>query len=371
MPRRKVRKYIVLVMFASLLALLAAACGSNDVQLGNTTTSGGAGNGAPGEPLDYPRGERDLVLRVEQGGGFLPVEAVFTMVPGFSLYGDGRVIFSGPIPEIFPGPALANLQQVQLSEEGVQQLLQAAREAGLTEDLADLGQPPVADASTTKFTLNVNGETHEIDAYALGYEPEFPGGATPPGEAEGADAGGDTGDGVTGSPGDVAPSSPGEVAPGSLGEVAPGAGETAVEEEQASPVFELTEEQREARLRLLEFQSRLFDLRSWLGEEVGLEQAFAFEAVDVISQPADPQTAEPSGIERSIQQWPLGDLATLGEPESRGRRFQVKGADLDELRPLLEQANALTLWQSGDATYALYFRPLLPDEVESTAPRTY
>jgi hypothetical protein len=40
----------------------------------------------------------------------------------------------------------------------------------------------------------------------------------------------------------------------------------------------------------------------------------------------------------------------------------VEGADLEELRPLVKEANQLTPWRSGDDVYHLVFRPLLPDE---------
>jgi hypothetical protein len=40
----------------------------------------------------------------------------------------------------------------------------------------------------------------------------------------------------------------------------------------------------------------------------------------------------------------------------------IAGRDLEDPRPLLGQANELTLWKSGGSEYRLMFRPLLPDE---------
>jgi hypothetical protein len=44
------------------------------------------------------------------------------------------------------------------------------------------------------------------------------------------------------------------------------------------------------------------------------------------------------------------------------RRAVVSGQELTQLQPLLDKATAITLWTSGQATYNLSFRPLLPDE---------
>jgi hypothetical protein len=40
----------------------------------------------------------------------------------------------------------------------------------------------------------------------------------------------------------------------------------------------------------------------------------------------------------------------------------VSGQELTKLQALLDNATTITLWTSGQTTYNLYFRPLLPDE---------
>ena len=63
--------------------------------------------------------------------------------------------------------------------------------------------------------------------------------------------------------------------------------------------------------------------------------------------------------------WPLADLATSGEVVDNGqglRKVVVSGDDLPTIKPLLEQATQITLWESGKAQYNLWLRPLLPDE---------
>ena len=46
------------------------------------------------EQIEHPTGANDIVLRMEQGGGFVPFELrSITQSPQFTLYGDGTVIF--------------------------------------------------------------------------------------------------------------------------------------------------------------------------------------------------------------------------------------------------------------------------------------
>ena len=50
-------------------------------------------------------------------------------------------------------------------------------------------------------------------------------------------------------------------------------------------------------------------------------------------------------------------------PNAQGlRQLVVSGDDLATLKPLLQQATQITIWESGTAKYDLWFRPLLPDE---------
>lgn len=142
------------------LALLTAACG----RLNDGAGSDGA------DPISHPTGPNDLVLRVETGGGFVPVEVNLGAVPGVSIYGDGRMIVQGPVPEIYPGPALPNLQVTQLSEDAVQAILQAASDAGLMDGDASYDYPCVTDLPTTTFTVVAEGRTNVVSAYALGFD---------------------------------------------------------------------------------------------------------------------------------------------------------------------------------------------------------
>lgn len=125
-----------------------------------------------GERIDHPTGATDLVLRVDTGGGLVPPGWDLTHLPGFSLFGDGRLITPGPMIEIYPGPALPNLQQTRVSEAGIQRILEAARAAGLLGPDAHYDWPGIVDAGTTTFTVVAGGARHVVSAYALFEGPE-------------------------------------------------------------------------------------------------------------------------------------------------------------------------------------------------------
>lgn len=139
-----------------LVLALASSCG---------------GKGDQGGEIEHPTGANELVLRVENFGGFLPPNAALREIPSFSLYGDGRIFTAGPQIEIFPPPALPSVQVTQLSASGTRSLLFAAREAGLFVSSRRYPLPPgvgVADAGSTRFTLSAGGSKRVVEAEALG-----------------------------------------------------------------------------------------------------------------------------------------------------------------------------------------------------------
>lgn len=127
-----------------------------------------------GGPVDYPTGNTDLVLQIALEGGFVTPETTLTRIPGFSLYGDGTVIVTGPQIEIYPPPALPNLQTTNISPEAMGELLSAAKEAGLFANDFDYGLPGITDMPTTTITINADGQTYLSQIYAFGMEPELP-----------------------------------------------------------------------------------------------------------------------------------------------------------------------------------------------------
>jgi hypothetical protein len=99
------------------------------------------------------------VLKIEQVGGMIGPSITLNRYPTVALYADGRLIMLGPQIELYPGPALPNLQVTQLTPAGVQQVLDWAAEAGLQGEDRFLGQP-MPDAGTTLFTVVRGQETH-------------------------------------------------------------------------------------------------------------------------------------------------------------------------------------------------------------------
>ncbi|MBY8870371.1 hypothetical protein K7640_00755 [Micromonospora sp. PLK6-60] len=136
------------------LLLLTAACAQ---QVGPGTADGA---GESSYPADVP------VIRIDYTGGFVPPAVVATRLPGVSVYGDGRVVSQGPVPAIYPGPALPNIQVGKLSAGEVTKLVEQARAAGVG-GTADLGTPPITDVATTRFTVRGPVGTEELTVYAL------------------------------------------------------------------------------------------------------------------------------------------------------------------------------------------------------------
>lgn len=268
---------------------------------GNGQPGGGTGqSGAIGHPTDAD----ELVLRIEQTGGFVPLDALVTRMPGVSLYGDGRFIVTGPQIEIFPPPALPNLLVTELSEEGIQAILQEAQHVGLLDGDATYEDVPVADATTTVFTVNAGGQTSTVSVYALGMGDEIEG---------------------------------------------------------------ISDEERQIRRKLQEFSARMMDLPRWLPESaiVEPETDYQIERLQLVSQPSHLVPVPDPNYDPGHVEWPLSmSLAELGEPYflEESRCFVVEGDDAQTLLDALANANTLTRWESDGETYVLHVRPLLPDE---------
>ena len=260
--------------------------------------------GAPGSGgIEHPSGPNQLVLRVETGGGFVPSEYTLTQTAGFSLYGDGTVVTTGPQIEIYPGPALPNVQEQTVTDAGIRAILDAAREAGLHESNDYIEPQTISDAPTTIFTLvEGDGTRHITKAYAL---------------TESNDDG-------------------------------------------------LPQKDREARQRLRRFADRLGSLRDWLpAGSVSEEREYTMQGLRIFVREYGPNEAEPS-LTQPDKDWPLSQpLGTFGQPvegQAGLRCGVVTGPDLQTLLPEVRRSNELTPWRSEGTRYRLFLRPLLPDE---------
>lgn len=258
--------------------------------------------------IDHPTGKDQTIVRITAEGGFAPPNEALFRIPLFMLDGRGCVITQGPMIAIYPSPALPNLLETCLQEEGVQSILEAAREAGLLEGDAHYPMDMIADATTTVFEVNAGGTSVRVSAYAL---------------LEGDD------EYITG----------------------PDA-----------------ERQIAARKKLSEFLDKVRDLRSWLPPNVfvSLEEPYEIERMQVAVLASDSPYAPyvQEGLEQQELEWPLaGSLAEFGQPYSLDYRCGVvEGEDLATVMESLRDANQLTLWTSGGASYYLFPRPLLGGE---------
>ena len=158
------KRHIILII---ALTLVVAACGSDEADTGSTTTSTTL---PPTDPS-----ERILEVRFE--GGFAPVEFLFSQVPRFTLYGDGRLVFEGDTAAIFPGPLLPNLQVVDIGVDGLSEVLAAVQASGLPDVIEVINTDAanfVADAPNTIITYTDEAGDHVYSAYALGITNDDP-----------------------------------------------------------------------------------------------------------------------------------------------------------------------------------------------------
>lgn len=158
-----------LLTVATTVALLGlAGCGEQ---------SGVEDRGGPTDRsgvIAHPTGADDVVLRIDAGGGYVPVEYALTGRPTLVLTGDGRVILPQSSPAAGAGRRMLGLVVVRADEEQVQGALQAADAAGLLAEEPDYTDdaPDVTDMPSTRVVINADGQRRDHAAYALGFESE-------------------------------------------------------------------------------------------------------------------------------------------------------------------------------------------------------
>lgn len=264
--------------------LLVAACGG----------AGGAPSVSP-EPQTY-------WLRMLTTQAIPPVNQ-FAVGPNLVITGDGIAITQGPVPAIYPGPLLPNLVGRQVTDAGLDRIIEAARDLGLLDGRTDfVGDTQVMGGVTGHIELTVEGKRIEL----------------------------------TGNPDAqiVCVTTPCEPAPGST--EAFGA-----------------------------FWRAMQDLPSWLGDELGPEGQYVPGAYAILVGPApEPEPGLPQAPADWPLEQPL---ATFGGPVANGtaRCGTVSGADADTLRPVTQAANQLTPWvedPATSATFGLTVRPMVPGE---------
>jgi hypothetical protein len=140
------------------LALLLTACGDD------------GGGGEAGDTTDEVRttpvtfGEGDEVwLRVDTGGGLVPVIINQREAPEVLLFDDGRLVRLTSDD----GAVVPAFEAAQLDESEVAAILD---EAGAVIDGPDVGFPNVTDLPTTTIRLTTDGDKGTLDVYALGFD---------------------------------------------------------------------------------------------------------------------------------------------------------------------------------------------------------
>ena len=175
------------LLLVGLVALLAACSGaaSSTVNPGASGSAEEPGSTDSPKPatgaIEHATGATDVILRLDEGGGLMIRGGGATLVPPFTLYGDGTVVFRNPMLEPPPavGPVMVGnpMRTAKLDEDQIQDLLDfALTEGGLGVAKLQYDNPMLADAGTAIFTIRAGGLDKTVNVYALGLDdPNTPG----------------------------------------------------------------------------------------------------------------------------------------------------------------------------------------------------
>ena len=166
-----------------MVSFLVVACGGTatatsqpSVQPTASASPTGGGFGA----IEHATGPTDVLLRFEQGGGFVAPAFLATQAPIFSLYGDGTVVFRNPTLDPLPAAGSVSpdrpFRTARLSEDQIQSVLEdALGRGGLGAARTEYTDAQIADAPTTVFSVHAGGIDKRVAVYALGLDtPDSP-----------------------------------------------------------------------------------------------------------------------------------------------------------------------------------------------------
>jgi hypothetical protein len=191
MPNRTLRLPGTRRSLALLAATIALAACSNaspspSTGPGGSTSGPSTAPSAGGSPvvspgptvgaIDHKTGATHVILRIEQGGGLVPMEFIASQAPGFTLYGDGVVVFQ-PVVTTFPEPDANGASRgvpwrtARLDEDQIEELLEfALTNGGLGAARASYQADGIADAPNTIFTIHAGGIDKTVTVNALSEE---------------------------------------------------------------------------------------------------------------------------------------------------------------------------------------------------------
>lgn len=253
-------------------------------------------------PQPTPPAEAGALLRVTTQQA-LPPPSTFSWLPSVVITLDGRALTAGAVPAIFPGPLINPLIERQLTQGGWAKIVAAARGFGLLGGATDFtGGAMPPGSMTARLQLVADGRVHDL----------------------------------VGDPNRImvcvtAPCDPQPGTPEAFGA----------------------------------FLSRLGDLGSWLGADIGPEAIHVPEGYAIL---VGPPPADEPGLPQPQIDWPLeGGLDAFGRPladGSDGRCGSATGPDAAALRPAFDSANQFTKWRDpADGSFrGLLVRPLLPGD---------
>jgi hypothetical protein len=175
--------FATLVVALGLAACTAAAPSSSPGGSSAPPASSGAPSGSPGAgataspsagvgAIDHPTGATDIVLRMERGGGFVPLDFLAVEAPIFTLYGNGIIVFQQRV-ENFPQPDASGVihntpwRTAKLDEDQIQELLGFAITQGGLGTARDVYMANIADAPSTTFTVHAGGLDKTVNVHAL------------------------------------------------------------------------------------------------------------------------------------------------------------------------------------------------------------
>jgi len=168
------------LLLASALTVVVAACsGGGASAVPSTGGSGDPASSPDASPavggIGHPTGADTVILRYDEGGGFVPPAFTAANVPPFTLYGDGTAVFRDPAVEAPPMQGsvfvMNPLQAAKLSEQQIQDVLAfALGEGGLAAARPEYLNQMIADASTATFTIDTDDIKKTVAVYALGMD---------------------------------------------------------------------------------------------------------------------------------------------------------------------------------------------------------
>lgn len=154
-----------LTTLIAVTALVLAACGGGDDTGGSTPSDDVTTTTVSMVDPDA------VIVRIDMGGGFVPIEYNLNLMAAYLLTGDGTLYSQGPMIEIYPGPMLPNIQRTGIGADGVEAVLDLVEALGLpemTDEVNDEAAAFVADAGTTSITYFDDTGSHRYSVYALG-----------------------------------------------------------------------------------------------------------------------------------------------------------------------------------------------------------